>query len=747
MQKPSSRNWRLNDIPLSLGVFLFLLAYTYGILFLTPYPGFYFNPTNGEILTIYEPGPSPLQVRDVIESIGSISMDDFHKNRNLNIFQDIEPGETVEITVIRNGETLIVPWVYPGFRWSEFINHSINSWWLAYIFWAIGTWTQLSMRPTDARWRLFVAMNYLMALFIMLGSVSSFQIMWSATLLRVVAWLLLPVYLHFHWIFPTPLKLLPRWFQALLYIVCFVFAAGELFQLLPRTSYFLAVALAFVGSIFFLICHFIFQRDHRREVRFLAVAAFLSMLLAILIGISGGSGNIPQSGPIALFALPILPVAYFYILYRHRLGGLELRTNRTISIYLFLLLLGTALLFALGYSDLIDIPPEAIVFATMVIAVFSAGIGILTFPAFQAFVERRIFGVKIPSQRLAENFSARIITSDTLADLTKLLSDEVFPSLLIRQFAVVRNLNPSAQVMSSDGVTSEQVREDALTKWFASSSTGDLIPSFEWVHLVLPLQVGSDLIGVWLLGRRDPDDHYPQAELPILQSLANQTAVALSNIIQTERLKAMYHANINRYEQERLRLAHDLHDSVLNEMAGILIKQEGLSQLPGFEESYNRLIERVREIVSDLRPPMLAYGLKFALEGLADNLSERNHDKIRSLVEIQMDGMCRYPEVVENNLYRIVQEACENALKYSHANSITVIGDLREEEINIEVVDDGIGFTAEINLPLDDMVANRHFGLAGMLERADLIGAVVRINSKPGQGTQIRVSWGMKKSI
>ncbi|MCI0552507.1 MAG: hypothetical protein L0287_16275, partial [Anaerolineae bacterium] len=178
MQQPSLRNWRLNDIPLSLGVLLFLLAYTYGILFLAPYPGFYFNPTNGEILDLYEPRSSVLQAGDLLESVGSISLDDFHKNRNLNIFQGLEPGETIELTVVRNGETLIVPWVYPGFTWDEFVTHFVNTWWLAYAFWAIGTWTQLSMRPKDTRWRLFVAMNYLMAMFLMFGTVSTFQIMW-----------------------------------------------------------------------------------------------------------------------------------------------------------------------------------------------------------------------------------------------------------------------------------------------------------------------------------------------------------------------------------------------------------------------------------------------------------------------------------------------------------------------------------------------------------------------------------------
>jgi hypothetical protein len=87
---------------------------------------------------------------------------------------------------------------------------------------------------------------------------------------------------------------------------------------------------------------------------------------------------------------------------------------------------------------------------------------------------------------------------------------------------------------------------------------------YSWIRLILPLKLGDDLIGFWLLGRRDPDDLYSQPEIPILSSLANLTAIALSNILQTERLKSMYETNITRYEQERLRLAHDLHDSILN---------------------------------------------------------------------------------------------------------------------------------------------------------------------------------------
>ena len=408
---------------------------------------------------------------------------------------------------------------------------------------------------------------------------------------------------------------------------------------------------------------------------------------------------------------------------------------------------------AVGYLESLFIPLEEVLFITVVIALLSASIGALMFPTFQAFVERRMLGIKIPNQSFAENYSARIITSDTFSGLLKLLHDEVFSSLLIRQYAFVRNLKTSAQVLLSEKVTQDQVKDEALMELLASASTGGLLqPSrhgqpFDWVHLILPLRFGSDLIGIWLLGRRDPDDHYPQAELPILQSLANQTAVALSNIIQTERLKTMYEANINRYEQERLRLAHDLHDSVLNEMAAILIKNDSTALSPEFQESYSGLISRVREIVGNLRPPMLVYGLKFALDGLADNLSERSHDAVQIVSDIQANGEWRYAEVVEGNIYRIVQEACENASKYAHAKSISIGGELSSDRVDIKVTDDGIGFNTEISLKLDDMLANKHFGLAGMHERADLIGAVIRIASKPKLGTQIQVLWEVKNPI
>jgi signal transduction histidine kinase len=302
-------------------------------------------------------------------------------------------------------------------------------------------------------------------------------------------------------------------------------------------------------------------------------------------------------------------------------------------------------------------------------------------------------------------------------------------------------------MLLSKNVTDEQVREDALRELTASSLNDGPIQFQDenqplgWVRLILPLRIGPDPIGAWLLGRRDPDDLYSQAELPILQSLANQTAVALSNILQTERLQRMYEDDIERNEKSRQLLALDLHDSVLNQLAVLHVSVDPAHASEKFENAYKEVTSRLREIVSNLRPPMLSYGLKPVIEELADNLMDRRDHTIHVVTRIEAADGARYAENVELHLFRIMQEACENALRHGHATQIQITAELAPEHIRLCIEDNGIGFETGGQIELDLLQANKHFGLSGMLERAMLIGATVEIRSSPGHGTEVRVTW------
>ena len=222
-----------------------------------------------------------------------------------------------------------------------------------------------------------------------------------------------------------------------------------------------------------------------------------------------------------------------------------------------------------------------------------------------------------------------------------------------------------------------------------------------------------------------------------MQSLANQTAIAQSNILQTQRLKELYLVNVDRHEEERLRLALELHDSVLNQIAALPMSLD-IPLPPSFQENYEKLTQQVREIVSTMRPPMLNYGLKLAIEELVESLIERTKGTMNITLEITADDG-RYPQNIELYVFRIIQEASTNATRHAKAKNIHISGRFEPEEINIKVQDDGIGFHPEENL--DKLLTNKHFGLAGMKERAELIGADFHIESTPTTGTQISIRW------
>jgi two-component system sensor histidine kinase DegS len=134
------------------------------------------------------------------------------------------------------------------------------------------------------------------------------------------------------------------------------------------------------------------------------------------------------------------------------------------------------------------------------------------------------------------------------------------------------------------------------------------------------------------------------------------------------------------------------------------------------------------------------YGLKPAIVELADNLMERSGDKVKIKVDMEASGE-RAPERMEQHLFRIVQEACENSLRHAEAKSISIYGTLTPEKVDLNIHDDGKGFDADSKLEMDNLLANHHFGLSNMIERAALIGAKIKIHSGPNTGTRIHLTW------
>ena len=198
-------------------------------------------------------------------------------------------------------------------------------------------------------------------------------------------------------------------------------------------------------------------------------------------------------------------------------------------------------------------------------------------------------------------------------------------------------------------------------------------------------------------------------------------------------------------EDERLRLARELHDDTIQsvialkqrvQLAQTSVKDQTSRRTLGeLETLAEQTIENLRRMTRALRPIYLEdLGLVTALEMLARETSQNNATNI----DFQKSGEeQRLSHEVELALYRIAQEALNNVVRHSQAKSADLHIAFGKNEIRLEVHDNGIGF--DMPKSPTDFAPNGHFGLLGIRERADLIGARLEVESAPGKGTRLKV--------
>lgn len=731
---------------------LFLLLYSYANFFVMPYLGFDYNSTDGEVQNVWIERPviQSLQQGDRLLLVGSLTWTAFIADNRLALLNRGEPGDFIEIRVQRGDREITVPWTLPGPNMVELIDR-LSALWLWFMFWLAGTATVFLVRPRTVTRGLLIVFYYLMAAWLLVGWMSYGGVWETRLLARALAWIIVLVYLNLNWVFPRPFGRIPVGLLWTVYLSAGILALLEFFQLLPQLAYVIGVILALAGSVILLTLHAILQPDVRGDLKVLAVGILLAFGSGILLGSQAATiVNINLWLVwIAFLSLTAIPGAYFYVIYRRQLGGLELRANRIISFYLFSILLMMLSTFIVWFTNT-RIADHSLQIAVEIAGLFFVSLlAAIFYPGFQRLIERRVLGIPIPPAYLIETYAAKITTSLDNESLVILLRDEILPSLLVRQSTLLRisgenTIKPLYQTEVPESALPDKTEIPILLEYSGKSrppnvDNGMPVP-LRWVCLILPLQVGGELIGIWLLGRRDPDNYYAKSEITVLQTIANQTAIALINIAHTELLHALYQADIERQEKERAALARGLHDEVLNQLAALFMRQSSLGEVAAFEESEQLITNYLREVISDLRPAMLNYGLRPAIEELVDNLSQRITQ--HPTFEINLEpASVRFDPHIEQHVFRIVQQACENAVRHAHAQSIRISGTMKSDTILLRVEDDGLGFPAAGTQDLEQLLKQEHYGLVSMYERASIIGADLNIRSQDGRGTLVEVVW------
>lgn len=201
---------------------------------------------------------------------------------------------------------------------------------------------------------------------------------------------------------------------------------------------------------------------------------------------------------------------------------------------------------------------------------------------------------------------------------------------------------------------------------------------------------------------------------------------------------------LNIQEQDRQRIARDLHDTSLQnlahlvhkiELSGLFIDQDPLRaklELAVISKNLKAVIDEVRGTIFDLRPMSFDdLGLKPAFEQLIQKVKEDHSFK----VDMDIDSFSYEDDLVLATIFRVVQECFVNIVKHAEAERIVFNCKSKDNFCIINIIDDGKGFTkSEVEDKKD-----RHFGMSLMRERISLLGGEIKIDSEKEKGTHIHI--------
>jgi signal transduction histidine kinase len=265
--------------------------------------------------------------------------------------------------------------------------------------------------------------------------------------------------------------------------------------------------------------------------------------------------------------------------------------------------------------------------------------------------------------------------------------------------------------------------------------------------IIVPLRAGFENYGAVIFGSHQPNA-YTEDQQALLIAVCNQAIVALQNAQLYQSLIEEKERIVEVEEQERKKLARDLHDGPTQSIAAIAMRinyvrmlldkaqdiQQTTEELEKIEELARRTTKEIRHMLFTLRPLILeSQGLRAALEQYLEKLSETDE------TSFHLEAAPRVDHVLEQNaqgvIFYILEEAIGNTRKHTKADNVWVRLYTRGDAFIAEVQDDGEGFDVEaVQVRYDERGS---LGMINMHERAELVNGKLSIASAPGEGTRV----------
>jgi two-component system cell cycle sensor histidine kinase/response regulator CckA len=551
---PSS--WKSVDLFLVLASLLVLLpCLYYPYASLSPDLGFHASPADWKVVSADPCNHRPescVEVGDQILSIEGVDFYHFSHDRRMsipNLFGDDGIGR---VRLARNGRLMTLDIKIRSSHVN--LRQALLLIIAPLIFWLMGTVIVIFLRPRDERWLVLVLFAYVTAVWIAAGSGQ--RTGGSAVVFHAVIWFFLPLAFHLHTILPSEIfgRRVRRALQIFLYALSAALAILDSQFLLEGISY-AVVWYTLVGillSIGLLALRLVLRSAPATRVAvrimlfgvtfgLVPFVVFNGVLLLWLKHIALARQDLQLFGPyitaISLITIPVLPLSYIYAIYKHHLSAAEFRANRLLGIYTFSALLFasyTLIFFALS-GQRRTLTADFLITLLFVSLGYMAAVPLLR-DRFQTLVDRQVFGIKHSPEEVIDLVSARIPTAFDRDVLAGVVAEEILPTLLIRQSALYLFGEGSLetlyeQAVPADGPPPAEADLRAVLGWSGRYlPAGPGAPALTWVRLILPLVLQARPVGIWLIGRRDPDDYFPASDVQLLSTVANQIAPMAENV-------------------------------------------------------------------------------------------------------------------------------------------------------------------------------------------------------------------------
>ncbi|MCB0011353.1 MAG: hypothetical protein KDE34_05620, partial [Anaerolineales bacterium] len=673
---------------------------------------------------------------------------------------------------------------------------------VALLFWVVGFLVFVfSRRAQSQSWRFWFFCLLMCGILASGGSVG-----WPAQLFPPLVMFFTPLTLDFHASFPLQQPRPGKRLLSVAYAIAVLFAAllllatfgGERFPLdsfpmalrVLLSSFYLAwLLLGLLGTLYLLMRAFR-QRglpgpSYKLGVVLVSAMVGILPLLALSILPEQLTGRTLVPYPVALIALVAIPLGYGYAIMRFRLIAMERYISRTATAISLVLLLSS--LYYLVIALLIRRFPELdreepavqLVLILASIVLFNA-----LYPPLRTRIDNLFYGGWYDYSSVITTVANRLDRPQDIESLAQSLSDAILGAMRVHwvtlilpeqgereaaigfagQLADRFELNyPLAdnQVLAALHERRHPIsRFELLEQIGPQAKYGD---SRHWLDhedatLFVPIYGLSETLGLLILGPKYGGDQFDENDLRILEVVARQASIAFQNAQLIEELQVQARENeayqrqvLHVREEERRRLARELHDQVIQALIGL---RYGLSHIQnssaefgngqssklragmdGLQADVGQLVQITRNICLDLRPPAVDLGLVPSIRSLVNRFELAGG----ITVEFNIDGdrAIPVPEDVALCLFRCTQEALQNIVKHAQASKVNIDLTMAPDTISLVIFDDGVGFKPPSRLGI--LMRDNHFGLVGMREQVELLEGSFLLDSAAAAGTTLRI--------